>query len=49
MNLADFIGFARVEQYPLGGRGFAGVDMRHYADIPRVLNRIFSWHKSRSP
>jgi hypothetical protein len=36
MNLADLVVDAGVEQDPLGGRGFARVDMRHDADVPDV-------------
>ena len=36
VDLTDLVVDAGVEQDPLGGRGFARVDMRHDADVPDV-------------
>jgi hypothetical protein len=39
MNLAHLVDAAGVEEDPLGGRGLAGIDVRHDADVPDPLKR----------
>jgi hypothetical protein len=36
----------RVEQDALGGRGLPGIDVRHDADVPEVLERVLPGHLS---
>jgi hypothetical protein len=37
MHLADLVALAGVVEDPLGGRGLAGVDMRHDPDVAVIL------------
>ena len=46
MHLADLVALAGVIEDALGGRGLAGVDMRHDPDIAVVLEGGSSWHLS---
>ena len=44
VGLAQAVGAAGIEQDALGGSGFAGVDVRHNADVSRMLKRVLSRH-----
>jgi hypothetical protein len=48
MNFAHFVGNAGVEQNAFSGRGLAGIDMRHDADISISLERGLSGHDTAS-
>jgi hypothetical protein len=37
VHLADLVRLPRVEEDPLGGGGLAGIDVRHDADVPRLV------------
>ena len=50
VHLADLVGLAGVVQNALGGRGLAGIDVGHDADVARVGQEIaFSHGGSRTP
>ena len=42
VHLAHLVRLARVEEDALGGRGLAGVDVRHDADVARLFERVLS-------
>jgi len=44
MDLADLVGFPRIEEDALGERGLAGIDMRHDADIAGAGYGKFTGH-----
>jgi hypothetical protein len=46
VDLADLVGDAGVEEDPLGGRGLAGVDVRHDADVAVALEGVGTGHVS---
>jgi hypothetical protein len=48
MDLAHLVGNAGVEQDSLSRRGFAGIDVRHDADISISLERGLSGHDAAS-
>ena len=47
MDLAHLVQPSRVEKDALGGRGLAGVDVRHDADVAQVRQWRNPWHLSR--
>ena len=50
VDLADLVVHARVEQDPLGRRGFTRIDVRHDPDVPgRIDMGIHAWPSSLSP
>ncbi len=42
VHLADFVREARVKQDALGGRGFAGINMRRNPDVPGALHCVLA-------
>ena len=48
MDFADLVRLAGVIEDALGGRGLAGVDMRHDAEIAVVFDLVFAGHGSAS-
>jgi hypothetical protein len=44
MDLADLVGLAGIIKHTLGGRGLAGVDVRHDADIAIAVERMAASH-----
>ena len=37
MDFTEFVDFTAIVENPLGNRGFAGIDMRDYADIANLV------------
>ncbi len=46
VDLTDLVGATGVVEDPLGGRGLAGVDVRHDPDVPGVLEGELTRHGS---
>ena len=44
VDFADLVRLARVVEHALGGRGLAGVDMRHDAEVAVVFDLVFAGH-----
>jgi hypothetical protein len=44
MDFADLMGLAGVIEDALGGRGFAGIDVRGNSDVPVILERGCTGH-----
>ena len=44
VNLTDLVRDPRVEEDPLGGGRLAGINVRHDADIPRLVECDLPWH-----
>ena len=44
MDFADLVGLAGVVEHALGGRGLAGIDVGHDAEITVFVDRVFAGH-----
>ncbi len=49
MHLADLMALAGVIENPLGGRGLAGIDVRHDAEVAVVLDGMGAGHRNTCP
>ena len=49
MDLADLVRLAGVIEDPLGGRGLAGIDVGHDAEVAVVLDGVRAGHRSNAP
>src|SRR5215216_2110031 len=49
MHLAHFVALAGIVEDPLRGRGLAGIDVGHDAEIAVILNRVETGHGGSVP